>query len=116
MLTMTIGVSGIALSLPIGILLALGRRSDLLVLKAICVCFIEFMRGVPLITLLFVASTLLNYFLPPGTYFRPLAPGADHGGAVSPRPTSPSACAAAWRRSPRASSRPPRRWVSAIGR
>ena len=69
MLTVTIGVTGIACSLPIGILLALGRRSDLLVLKVICVCFIEFIRGVPLITLLFVASTLLNYFLPPGTYF-----------------------------------------------
>jgi len=69
MLTVTIGVTGIAASLPIGILLALGRRSDLLVLKVICVCFIEFIRGVPLITLLFVASTLLNYFLPPGTYF-----------------------------------------------
>ncbi len=69
MLTVTIGVTGIAASLPLGILLALGRRSDLLVLKVICVCFIEFIRGVPLITLLFVASTLLNYFLPPGTYF-----------------------------------------------
>ncbi len=69
MLTVTIGVTGIVLSLPLGILLALGRRSDLLVLKVICICFIEFIRGVPLITLLFVASTLLNYFLPPGTYF-----------------------------------------------
>ncbi len=69
MLTVTIGVSGIVLSLPIGILLALGRQSDLLILRVICVCFIEFIRGVPLITLLFVASTLLNYFLPPGTYF-----------------------------------------------
>lgn len=69
MLTLTIGVSGIVLSLPLGILLALGRRSDLIVLRVICVCFIEFIRGVPLITLLFVASTLLNYFLPPGTYF-----------------------------------------------
>jgi general L-amino acid transport system permease protein len=69
MLTVTIGVTGIAISLPIGILLALGRRSDLMVLRVICVCFIEFIRGVPLITLLFVASTLLNYFLPPGTHF-----------------------------------------------
>ena len=69
MLTLTIGVTGIAVSLPIGILLALGRRSDLLILRVICVCFIEFIRGVPLITLLFVASTLLNYFLPPGTEF-----------------------------------------------
>ena len=69
MLTVTIGVTGIVVSLPLGILLALGRRSDLIVLRVICVCFIEFIRGVPLITLLFVASTLLNYFLPPGTYF-----------------------------------------------
>ena len=69
MLTVLIGVTGIGASLPLGILLALGRRSDLLVLKVICICFIEFIRGVPLITLLFVASTLLNYFLPPGTYF-----------------------------------------------
>ncbi len=69
LLTVLIGVTGIAASLPLGILLALGRRSDLLVMKVICVCFIEFIRGVPLITLLFVASTLLNYFLPPGTYF-----------------------------------------------
>lgn len=69
LLTVIIGVTGITLSLPIGILLALGRQSDLIFIKAICVGFIEFIRGVPLITLLFVASTLLNYFLPPGTTF-----------------------------------------------
>ena len=69
MLSTTIGVTGIACSLPIGILLALGRKSDLLIVKAICVGFIEFIRGVPLITLLFVASVLLNIFLPPGTTF-----------------------------------------------
>ena len=69
MLSITIGVVAIACSLPIGILLALGRQSDLLIVKAICVGFIEFIRGVPLITLLFVASTLLNIFMPPGTNF-----------------------------------------------
>ncbi|WP_163848922.1 amino acid ABC transporter permease [Pseudooceanicola aestuarii] len=69
MLSITIGVTAIMCSLPIGIVLALGRRSDLLLVKAICVGFIEFIRGVPLITLLFVASTLLNIFLPPGTNF-----------------------------------------------
>jgi general L-amino acid transport system permease protein len=37
--------------------------------RIVCVAFIEFIRGVPLITLLFVASTMLNYFLPPGTTF-----------------------------------------------
>ena len=69
MLSITIGVTAIMCSLPIGIVLALGRRSDLMLVKALCVGFIEFIRGVPLITLLFVASTLLNIFLPPGTNF-----------------------------------------------
>jgi general L-amino acid transport system permease protein len=69
LLTMIIGVTGIGASLPIGVLLALGRKSDMLFIRTICVGFIEFIRGVPLITLLFVASTLLNYFMPPGTNF-----------------------------------------------
>ena len=69
MLSTIIGVTGIALSLPIGILLALGRKSDMFLIKTISVGFIEFIRGVPLITLLFTASLLLNYFLPPGTNF-----------------------------------------------
>ena len=69
MLSILIGITGISLSLPIGIVLALGRQSDLMIVKVICVGFIEFIRGVPLITLLFVASTLLNYFMPPGTTF-----------------------------------------------
>ena len=69
MLTLTIGVTGIVGSLPIGIALALGRQSSMPALRMVCVAFIEFIRGVPLITLLFVASTMLNYFLPPGTTF-----------------------------------------------
>ncbi|SEK79074.1 amino acid ABC transporter permease [Pacificibacter marinus] len=68
-ISMIIGVSGIALSLPIGIVLALGRQSDLPLVKAMCIGFIEFFRGVPLITLLFTASLLLNYFLPPDVVF-----------------------------------------------
>ena len=69
MLSIAIGVVAIAVSLPLGIVLALGRQSDLLIVKTLCVGFIEFVRGVPLITLLFVASTLLNIFMPPGTNF-----------------------------------------------
>lgn len=69
MLSVTIGVTGIAFSLPLGVLLALGRRSDLFLVKTLCVGFIEFIRGVPLIALLLVASFLLNIFLPPGTNF-----------------------------------------------
>ena len=69
MLSLTIGVVAIGFSLPIGIVLALGRQSDMPIVKSLCVGFIEFIRGVPLITLLFVASTLLNIFMPPGTNF-----------------------------------------------
>jgi len=69
MLAVLLGITGIGLSFPLGIVLALGRLSDLMIVKALCVGFIEFIRGVPLITLLFVASVLLNYFLPKGTEF-----------------------------------------------
>lgn len=69
MISVIIGVTGIAMSLPIGVVLALGRQSDMFIIKTICVGFIEFIRGVPLITLLFTASLLLNYFLPKGTNF-----------------------------------------------
>lgn len=69
LLSLTIGVVAIGASLPLGILLALGRQSDLLIVKSLSVGFIEFIRGVPLITILFVASVLLNIFLPPGTDF-----------------------------------------------
>lgn len=69
LLNVIVGITGIVISLPIGILLALGRQSDMPVVRTLCVAFIEFIRGVPLITLLFVASTMLSYFLPPGTTF-----------------------------------------------
>jgi general L-amino acid transport system permease protein len=69
LLAITIGVTAIAFSLPLGILLALGRQSDMLIVKTLSVGFIEFIRGVPLITLLFTASLLLQYFLPKGTEF-----------------------------------------------
>ncbi len=69
LLAITIGVTAIAFSLPIGVLLALGRQSDMFIVKTLSVGFIEFIRGVPLITLLFTASLLLQYFLPPGTNF-----------------------------------------------
>lgn len=69
MLNVVVGITGIVISLPLGILLALGRQSQMPVVRVLCVAFIEFIRGVPLITLLFVASTLLSYFLPPGTSF-----------------------------------------------
>ena len=69
MLNLILGTVCVSLSLPIGIVLALGRQSSMPIIKIICVVFIEFVRGVPLITLLFVANVVLAYFLPPGTTF-----------------------------------------------
>lgn len=67
MLNMMLGLTCVSLSVPIGIALALGRQSSLPLIKIICVVFIEFIRGVPLITLLFVANVMLAYFFPPGS-------------------------------------------------
>lgn len=64
LLTLTLGVMGITLSLPIGILLALGRRSKMPAIRLFSTIFIEFIRGVPMITLLFMATVLLPLFLP----------------------------------------------------
>jgi general L-amino acid transport system permease protein len=69
LLAFIIGVTAISASLPLGIMLALGRRSDMMLIKTLSVGFIEFIRGVPLITMLFTASLLLQYFLPPQTNF-----------------------------------------------
>lgn len=66
MLTLVVAVTGIAASFPLGVLLALGRQSSLPVLRGLCVAFIELWRGVPLITVLFMASVMLPLFLPAG--------------------------------------------------
>ncbi|SDB25970.1 general L-amino acid transport system permease protein [Desulfonatronum thiosulfatophilum] len=68
-LTLVIAGIGIAVSLPVGILLALGRRSQMPVIKALCVSFIEFVRGVPLISVLFMVSVMLPLTLPQGVHF-----------------------------------------------
>ncbi len=64
MLNLLLAVAGIVLSLPIGIALALGRRSHLPVVKLLCVVFIEVFRGVPLITLLFMSQVLVPLAFP----------------------------------------------------
>lgn len=66
LLTLAMGVTGIAVSIPFGIVLALGRRSDLPVISMLCTIFIEFIRGVPLVTLLFFGNVMLPLFLPEG--------------------------------------------------
>jgi general L-amino acid transport system permease protein len=65
LVTLVISFTGIIFSLPLGILLALGRRSQLPMVRTLCVVFIEFWRGVPLITVLFFATYMLPFFLPP---------------------------------------------------
>ena len=66
MLTLILAAVGITAALPLGIILALGRRSQMPVVKALCIGFIELWRGVPLITVLFMSSVMLPLFLPEG--------------------------------------------------
>ncbi|WP_164753693.1 ABC transporter permease subunit, partial [Mesorhizobium sp. M7A.F.Ca.US.001.04.2.1] len=70
-LPLTIGLSTIALAtaFPISILLALGRCSNMPMIRAACITYIELVRGVPLITVLFLASVLFPLFLPEGWNF-----------------------------------------------
>jgi len=69
MLTLLVAAVGIIASFPIGIVLALGRQSDMPIVKTLCVGFIEFIRGVPLITILFMASVVLPLFFSDGIDF-----------------------------------------------
>ena len=69
LVTLVVAVTGIVASLPLGIVLALGRRSKMPVARILSTIFIEFWRGVPLITVLFMASVMLPLFLPEGVNF-----------------------------------------------
>ena len=69
MLTLVLSVVGVVGSFPIGILLALGRRSNLPIIKTLCILTIELWRAVPLITVLFMASVMLPLFVPNGVSF-----------------------------------------------
>jgi general L-amino acid transport system permease protein len=66
-LNVFLAAAGIIASLPLGIVWALGRRSDMGFLRSVCVVCIEFFRGVPLLTLLFMGSVMLPLFFPEGT-------------------------------------------------
>jgi general L-amino acid transport system permease protein len=65
-ITLILSTFGIALAFPLAIALALGRRSNLPAVKSVCVVFIELVRGVPLISVLFMASVMFPLFLPEG--------------------------------------------------
>ena len=72
LVTLVISIVGIVVSLPLGVLLALGRRSQMPVVRAASTVFIEVMRGVPLLAVLFMANRMLPLFLPPGVLPDPL--------------------------------------------
>jgi general L-amino acid transport system permease protein len=72
LITLVISFAGIIFSLPLGVLLALGRRSQLPILRALCIAFIELWRGIPLITVLFFATYMLPFFLPENWRIDPL--------------------------------------------
>ena len=65
-LALILAVGGLALAFPLGVALALGRRSHLRGISAFSVAYIEFFRGLPFITVLFMAAHMLPLFLPPG--------------------------------------------------
>ncbi len=69
LLTLVIAGVGMTAALPLGVLLALGRRSQMPAIQTLCITFIEFWRGVPLITVLFMSSVMLPLFLPEGINF-----------------------------------------------
>ena len=66
MVTLVLSFVGIAVSLPFGVILALGRRSNMPIIRTVCIAFIEIIRGIPLIAVLFMASVMLPLFLPTG--------------------------------------------------
>lgn len=66
LLTFVLSIAGIVLSFPLGVLLALGRRSNLPVMRWASIIYIEVIRGLPLVTILFMASNMVPLFLPGG--------------------------------------------------
>jgi len=69
MLTIVVAAVGIVCSFPIGIIIAFGRASNLPIIKSVCITYVEFIRGVPLITILFMSSIILPLFFPEGMTF-----------------------------------------------
>ena len=71
-LTLLLSVFGLAAAYPLGVILALGRQSKMPAIKSICIIYIEMIRGVPLITLLFMSSIVFPLFLPEGMTVNPI--------------------------------------------
>ena len=116
LVTLVLSFVGIVVSLPLGILLALGRRSTMPVVKLVCVIFIETVRGVPLVTVLFMASVMLPLFLPAGVTFDKLLCVPWSAWRCLRRPIWRRSSAAVCRRCRRASMKARSRSGSATGR
>ena len=97
LVTLVVAITGIVASMPLGILLALGRRSKMPIVQYFSIAFIEVWRGVPLITVLFMASVMLPLFLPPGINFDKLTARADRHRRCFRPPIWPKWSAAACR-------------------
>ena len=82
LVTVVVSAVGIVVSLPLGIVLALGRRSTMPAVRLFSIIFIEFVRGVPLITVLFMASVMLPLFVPESWSPGQIAARSDRGRAV----------------------------------
>ncbi len=107
-ITLILSTFGLALAFPLAILVALGRRSKLPAIKMLCVLYVELIRGVPLISLLFMASVMFPLFLSCCARRSPLR--------SSPAPIWRRWCAAGCRRSRGGSTRRRTRSASATGR
>ena len=75
--TLILATFGLAFGFPLGILVALGRRSKLPAIRSLCVLYVELIRGVPLVSLLFMASVMFPLFMPDGIQHRQAAARAD---------------------------------------
>ncbi len=113
-LFLTLVIAGVAIvtALPGGVALALARRSHMPVIRVSAIAFIELFRSVPLITVLFMAVTMMPLFLPPDFQLNKLVQAI-----IGSRPlTWRRSCAADCRRFPTGSTKPPRPWGSPTGR
>ena len=108
LLTLVATLATFATALPLGLLLALGRRSRMPVVRVLCAAFVEGMRSVPLLVLLFIAATLLPLFLPSGWNVDLFTRALGRLRAVQRRAGRGGVSAAACRRSAAASSKRPR--------
>jgi general L-amino acid transport system permease protein len=113
--TLILATFGLAFGFPLGIVVALGRRSKLPAIRSICVLYVELIRGVPLISLLFMASVMFPLFMPDGVNIDKLLRPRSRS-CFLPAPILRKSCAGACRPFRSGSMRQPTRSASPTGR